>query len=163
MEMRHNRDTMTVAGRHGYGRESDNDEIEIIDLPQLKGMLRNVGEWSFTTVMWILWAYLFLPLINLIMWAVGGRHLYVTIIEEAHYHDIIGMIQKTGWFVLAIFLIMRGWGYYNYHRFGKRERRRSVPPASTQAMAVFFNLPQAAVERLQGQKEVIWMRRYEQS
>ena len=137
--------------------------ITVIDHPELKSVLRNMSEWSFTTVMWVLWVYLFLPLINLLLWIFGGHRIYITVVEEAHYRDAIQMFQNTGWCVLIIFLILRGWGYYNYHRFGKRERRKATPPVSTGQMADFFHVTEATVIRLRDQKEVVWEGRYESS
>lgn len=138
------------------GGPPEDSGIGIIDHPQLKSVLRNMGEWSFTTFMWVLWGYLFLPLVNILLWIFGGHLFYFTVFEEAHYRDAVDMFQKTGWFVLAVFLALRGWGVYNYHRFGKRDRRRSMPPASIGQLADFFNLPEATVARMQNQKEVEW-------
>jgi len=151
------------TGDGGDFKAYEDTRIEIIDRPQLRSTLRNVGEWSFTTIMWVLWGYFFLPMINLLLWLLGGGHILAVIIYQAHYRDLIRMIQTTGWFALAIFVVLRGWGYYNYHRYGKRERRLSVPPASTEALAAFFNLSEAATIRIQHQKEIIWEDRYERS
>lgn len=137
--------------------------IRIIDNPELKTVLRNMGEWSFTTFMWALWIYLFLPLINIILWIFGGHRFYLTVVEEARYRDVIAMFQNMGGFVLIVFLVLRGWGYYNYHRFGKRERRKASNPASAKQMGQFFHLTEDEVVALQHQKEVVWEKPYESS
>ena len=137
--------------------------IRIIDNPDLKTVLRNMGEWSFTTFMWILWVYLFFPLINILLWIFGGHRFYLTVVEEAHYRDVIAMFQNMGGFVLIVFLILRAWGYYNYHRFGKRERRKASLPTSAKQMGELFYLTEAEVVALQHQKEVVWERLYEKS
>ncbi len=137
--------------------------IVIIDRPDLKTVLRNMGEWSFTTFMWVLWVYLFLPIINILLWVFGGHRFYITVVQEAHYQDAIDMFQNTGWFVLIVFLILRGWGLYNYHRFGKRERRKQASPVSMDQMADFFQVTEATVARMRDQQEVVWDGRYEQS
>ena len=33
------------------------NDINIIDNPNLKGFFRNMGEWSFTVLMWGVWVY----------------------------------------------------------------------------------------------------------
>lgn len=149
------------TGDGGDSKVSENSPIEIIDRPQLRSTLRNVGEWSFTTIMWVLWGYFFLPMINILLWLLGGGHIYAVIIHQAHYRDLLRMIQTTGWFAIAIFVVLRGWGYYNYRRYGKKERRRAVPPASVESLAAFFNLSEATTRRLQHQKEILWEDRYE--
>lgn len=142
---------------------SGSSEIVIIDRPDLKTVLRNMGEWSFTTFMWVLWVYLFLPVINILLWVFGGHRFYITVVQEAHYQDAIDMFQNTGWFVLIVFLILRGWGLYNYHRFGKRERRKQASSVSMDQMADFFQVTEATVARMRDQQEVVWEGRYEQS
>jgi poly-beta-1,6-N-acetyl-D-glucosamine biosynthesis protein PgaD len=141
----------------------NNAGIAILDFPDLKGALRNMGEWSFTTFMWILWGYLFLPLLNILLWLIGVGHFYATIIVEAHYHDVMAMARQTGWLVIVVFLLLRGWGLYNYYRFGKSERRISVSPASTRQLAEFFGVAEDTVLQLRDQKEVIWEGCYERS
>ena len=44
--------------------------ITIEDNPKLRGRLRTAFEWSFTSFMWALWLYLFLPLVSLVLWVV---------------------------------------------------------------------------------------------
>ena len=131
-------------------------EIKIIDNPKLKSFIRNIGEWSFTTLMWGLWIYLFLPLLNVILWLLGFHLFYVKVIERGGYIHLLNLLGKMGWAVLLVFGILRLWGYYNYVRFGRKNRRKSVSPTTAVQLSGFFHLPPDQVLELQSKKEVVW-------
>ena len=131
-------------------------EIKIIDNPKLKSFIRNIGEWSFTTLMWGIWIYLFLPLLNVILWLLGFHLFYIKVIEKGGYIQLLNLLGKMGWAVLLVFGILRLWGYYNYIRFGKKNRRKSVSPTTADQLSEFFNLPRDQVLEMQSKKEVVW-------
>jgi biofilm PGA synthesis protein PgaD len=131
-------------------------EIEIIDNTKLKSFLRNVSEWSFTTLVWALWLYLFLPLLNIILWLLGIRFFYVEVIEKAGYLQLLNLFTKMGWSILVVFIVLRFWGYYNYFRFGKKDRRKFVSSTTVEQLSGVFNLPPEKIVELQSKKEVTW-------
>jgi biofilm PGA synthesis protein PgaD len=131
-------------------------EIEIIDNTKLKSFLRNVSEWSFTTLVWALWLYLFLPLLNIILWLLGIHFFYVEVIEKAGYLQLLNLFTKMGWSILVVFIVLRFWGYYNYFRFGKKDRRKFVSSTTVEQLSGVFNLPPEKIIELQSKKEVTW-------
>lgn len=131
-------------------------EIEIINNPKLKSLLRNVSELSFTTLMWALWLYLFLPLLNVILWLLGIRFFYVEVFEKAGYMQLLNLLGNMGWSILVVFAVLRLWGYYNYLKFGKKDRRKFVSFTTAEQLSGFFNLPPEQIVELQSKKEVIW-------
>jgi biofilm PGA synthesis protein PgaD len=131
-------------------------EIEIIDKPNLKNFLRNITELSFTSLMWGFWLYLFLPLLNILIWLLGIRYFYVEVIKLAGYKELLNLLVKTGWVILAVFLVLRLWGYYNYRRFAKRERRKNLPPDEREKMVVYFQIPLEKIQDIQSSKELVW-------
>jgi len=131
-------------------------EIEIIDKPKLKSFLRKITEMSFTSLMWGFWLYLFLPLLNLVLWLMGIRYFYIEVIELTGYNGLINLLFKIGWVILSVFLILRLWGYYNYWRFGKRERRKSLPSGTFEKLAEYFQVPLEQIQDIQSRKEVVW-------
>jgi poly-beta-1,6-N-acetyl-D-glucosamine biosynthesis protein PgaD len=131
-------------------------EVEIRDNPKLRSLFRNITEFTFTGFVWVLWAYLLLPLLNIVMWIVGLRFIEISVIEQLGYNEMIMLASKMGWIVLAVFLILRLWGFYNYKRFGKSSRRKSSPPVTSEQMAEHFKIPVEQVENMQLQKEIVW-------
>lgn len=131
-------------------------QIKIIDKPSFKSLPRKVAEWSFTTFMWALWLYLLLPLMNIVLWLLGFHYFFVEVVEKAGYLTLLGLLKKTGISVLVVFGAIRIWGHYNYLRFRKKERRKTVSAATTQQLSEFFQISQEHVLRLQSEKEVVW-------
>ena len=131
-------------------------EIDIKDTPELKSVLRNITEMSFTGVVWIIWIYLFLPIMNLFLWILGLKHISVTIIEQVGYKDFFDLMNKMGLIILIVFLVLRLWGYYNYFVFGKKNRRKSISPVTVKQIAKQFRLSEDEINNLQNQKEIHW-------
>lgn len=131
-------------------------EIEIIDNPKLKSLPRNISEWSFTTVMWAVWLYLLLPLANVILWLLGIHVFYIEVFEKAGYLQMLHLVARMGWIILVVFIVLRFWGYYNYLRFGKKNRRTFVSSTSIEQLSELFHLAPEQVDELQAQKEVTW-------
>ncbi len=129
-------------------------EIEIKDKPELRTFLRKVTELSFTGIVWGIWAYLFLPVLNIILWVLGIRYFQIKVIEEVGYLELLAMMNRLGWTILIVFLVLRIWGYYNYWRFGRRNRRNSVSPASIEQIARYYNIPSEELKQLISRKEI---------
>lgn len=131
-------------------------EIEIRDNPKLKSFLRNIMELTFTGFVWGIWAYLLLPLVNIVMWVVGLRFIEISVIEQLGYKEIIDLMGKMGWIVLIVFLILRLWGFYNYKRFGLNTRRKGSLPVTIEQLAAHFQIPAEQVKDMQSRKEIVW-------
>ena len=96
----------------------------IEDHPELRGFLRNSVEWSFTLAMWLLWIYFFLPLISLVLWGFGLVNVYQNLFRWDVLPQLHEVLKMVGVLVVVIFIVLRGWGYYNYYVFGRRNRRK---------------------------------------
>ncbi len=136
------------------------EPIEIIDNPSLRSVLRNIGESTFTTVMWALWVYLFFPIINIILWALGITSFYKKVIAHSEYLEFLDLLQNCGLTVFGIFLLLWFWGVYNYRWFGKRNRRFNSTMAAPGEMAEFFDVSVDRVLELRQQKEIKWTSLY---
>lgn len=129
-------------------------QIEIRDNPGLKSFIRNITELGFTGLMWGLWVYLFLPVLNIVLWMLGVKYFHQAVIAQFGYKELLALLDKMGWTVLAVFLILRLWGYYNYLRFGRRNRRIHVPQFTDDQMAEHFRIPLEDVRSMQAKKEI---------
>ena len=133
-------------------------EIEIKDDPKLKGLVRKITEMGITGVVWGLWAYMLLPILNAVMWIIGVKYFHYSLIEQLDFRELQGLLFSMGWTILAIFIVMRMWGYYNYLRFGKRNRRREAPVDSIENMAEHYKIPVDEIRKMQSEKEIVWYR-----
>ena len=130
------------------------NEIKIRQRPELKSILRNITEMTITTGIWVIWSYLLLPIINLVLWLFGVGVVYVEF-ERASYNGLILLLERLGWVVLVVFAILQLWGYYNYHRFGKKNRRKERPFDATAELARFFEMTPEQVVAIQSRKESV--------
>lgn len=132
--------------------------MEVPKKSKQKNLLRKVTELSVTTLIWGFWIYLFLPILTVLSWFLGIRIFTVEVIEHTGYLEFLVLVKALGWYVLALFLILRLWGYYNYWRFGKRNRRKASTPdhAVTQELADYFHMEVSAIQELRSLKEVVW-------
>lgn len=131
-------------------------EIIIIDRPGLKSFLRRTTELGFTTLIWGFWLYFLLPLLNIVLWLLGMRCFYVEVIEKAGHMHLLNLLTRIGVWTVAVFGILRLWGYYNYRRFGKKDRRRSVSSPTHQQLSELFQVPVEQIVELQSKKEAVW-------
>ncbi|MFQ5585725.1 MAG: poly-beta-1,6-N-acetyl-D-glucosamine biosynthesis protein PgaD [Thermodesulfobacteriota bacterium] len=129
-------------------------DIEIIDKPGLKSTVRKLSEMSVTSFIWLLWLYLFLPIVNILLWIVGVSTFYQELIVKTGYLHFLGLLNKMGLTVLVVFIIMRAWGYYNYRRFGKRNKRKSVPNVTPEELSEIFGLTPEEIVALRTRQEI---------
>jgi len=87
---------------------------------------------------------------------IGNTFFYVEVFEKAGYLQLLSLFSKMGWSILVVFAVLRFWGYYNYLRFGKKDRRKFVSPTTAEQLSGFFNLPPEQIVELQSKKEVTW-------
>ncbi len=137
------------------------DKPSLEDNASLRSIMRNATELSFTTLMWALWIYLFMPMLSLVLWGVGLPFIYKRLFTEEVLFQIVVLLKRMGWVVLIIFLLLRGWGLYNYYVFGKRNRRRKSDKVTLEELGLHFRITSDDVRLLQQSKEIVWVKPYD--
>jgi len=131
-------------------------EIEIIDAPEAKTLSRRLADGSITAFMWALWLYLLLPILNVVVWVAGIHFFYSAVIAPADARNILGLMSTVGWAILAVFVILRIWGLYNYWAFGRHDRRRAKDMSTIYGLARFHRIPPSRILALQDSREIVW-------
>ncbi|MGK0222581.1 MAG: biofilm PGA synthesis protein PgaD [Limisphaerales bacterium] len=118
----------------------------IIERPDLQSLAQRWGYRSVTVLCWLLWLYLFVPLLSFAAWFAGLSIIYQLLLQDldvdrlwsmlAVYFTGIGMF--TGTFLL--------WAFYSYMRFRNTERRQFAPIVDTQTLAASHGLDTETVE-----------------
>jgi len=112
---------------------------------------RRVGQ-IVSLIAWVIWIYLFTPIIALIGWVLG-----VELFQRYILDDPIGTLQAVQVYVLVIFIagvVFIGWASYNWLRFHKRERRHAPPPISSRQLAQRFGISTDEAEDIEHQRIV---------
>ena len=106
----------------------------IIEDPKLQTTGQKVLYGMLTLVFWMVWIYLWLPLITVAAWAFGvHRFVDFLLVEEG-----LAALHRVLHFYLIVIAVMGGtllaWANYNRLRFTGRERRKAVPVQRSSAL-----------------------------
>ncbi|MFN0299604.1 MAG: poly-beta-1,6-N-acetyl-D-glucosamine biosynthesis protein PgaD [Burkholderiales bacterium] len=104
----------------------------IIDKPELQTSRQRVLFGAATVTAWVMWVYLWLPIITLVGWYFGVRRFRDVMVTNS---GAVHFAQVVGWYALIIVGICGAlvcWALYNWARFHDA-KRRVVDPASVSA------------------------------
>jgi biofilm PGA synthesis protein PgaD len=125
----------------------------IIYRPQLEPPARRYLSRALTLVAWSLYFYLWLPLVTLAAWWLslrfGFEQLRVADAPPAIDRALFAMLGVVALCALVVFV---GWAEYNRLRYGRRERRRAVPPVTLDESASALGVTPALAAQLRGMR-----------
>ncbi|TNF86502.1 MAG: poly-beta-1,6-N-acetyl-D-glucosamine biosynthesis protein PgaD [Gammaproteobacteria bacterium] len=101
-----------------------------------------------TTLMWALYAYLWLPLISLGAWYIGVQFAYDLVLWDGGTESLVSLL--LGFLLILLFtaLVVILWSWVQRTRFAQHERRvssPSLPPAKEQA---YWKLSETSFEQI---------------
>ncbi len=109
-----------------------------------------------TTVFWMFWVYLWLPLISLLAWIFGIHIFEYEMLERGGYQSLLDLL---GIYFAVIFLMGGGlvaWAGYNILRFrGESERRKPGAAVTMEAQAQHFNVDAGQLEQWRKSQKLI--------
>jgi len=76
-----------------------------------------------TTILWLIYAYLWLPFISLIAWLIGIDFAYELVEQAGGPRNLVDLLISFGIALACIACIVIGWSVMQYWRFHDRERR----------------------------------------
>ena len=112
---------------------------------------RRIGQ-LISLAAWLVWIYLFTPLIALLGWAMG-----VQLFEEHILDDPLGTLKTVQIYAGVIGIagvVFIGWAGYNWFRFHNLERRRAPPPVGTHELARHFGITPEQAETVERDRVV---------
>jgi biofilm PGA synthesis protein PgaD len=107
-----------------------------------------------TTVLWVLYAYFWLPLISLLAWLAGIDFAYDMVIEAVGPENLIVLLL---WFLIMLLIIaaiVTGWSGIQYSRFANRDRRAEASPTDPAEMIALWGIDQGVFEELQSAQQI---------
>ena len=110
----------------------------IIERADLQTLRQRTIFGVLTFIFWILWAYLWLPLLALIAWLVGLEQAYKYMFVLGGYKDVVGLLGVYTLIILLMGGSLIGWAAYNILRYGKRAKRSSNEPPGLEEVARHF-------------------------
>jgi biofilm PGA synthesis protein PgaD len=106
-----------------------------------------------TLIAWVLYAYLWLPLLTVIAWVLGIRTSYIEVYMRNNHVDnqifiVIGVLALTATLLLV------GWAEWNRHKFGGTDRRATPSHVDVNDVAESLFAPMDISHRLSRAKSV---------
>jgi len=118
--------------------------------------IRKWTEYTVTTVFWIMWFYLILPIISLALWMAGYQLFVDEMLVHGGYASLLAELRNYGIVILSMSAIMVIWIKWNQRHYGLHNKRTHQPSAVTgpeQAEGAGLTLDQLV--QLQGSRHVI--------
>lgn len=104
----------------------------VINRPELQSPLQRVTTRGITLVFWVIWIYLWLPLISLVAWWVGIQLFREHMLDNDGYQTLFSDMHQYALTIAFIAVVLIGWARYNLLRFrdkGNRKASKHVDPA----------------------------------
>jgi biofilm PGA synthesis protein PgaD len=93
-----------------------------------------------TGFMWIVYTYLWAPLISLIAWLLGFEFAYDVMIRAGGFEYLKEVIWFYSIVVAAIFVVVAGWSTINRRRFAGHDRRQAIDAVPDSEIAAYFGI-----------------------
>ena len=120
----------------------------ILERPDLQTFAQRWGYRSVTVICWIVWLYLFVPLLSALAWFVGLSFIYSVLIQNlelAEFWEVLYIYALGIGCLTGIYLL---WAFYNYLRFRGATRRQFSAPSDDERMAAVHGLSLNELVRL---------------
>ena len=112
----------------------------IINRPSLQSSQQRIIYPVLTFLFWLLWIYIWLPLVSLIAWGFGVQLYYDEMILN---HGLEALMNMAGIYAMVVLLIgtmLISWAVYNLKRFRNKERRSAIEKLSNEKLAEHFHV-----------------------
>lgn len=119
-----------------------------INVPELLSRRRRLSDAFVTGLMWLVYTYLWAPLVSLIAWMLGFEFAYDVMIRSG---GIQGLKNVLGWYGLmlgCIIIVVTCWSLVNRLRFSGRERRHGASTVDDDELASTFGVELIALRKL---------------
>ena len=120
---------------------------EYIDKPEY--VRRKGAGYGLMAVGWLLWMWLFAPLLTGLLWWLEGQVVYAQVMGQSQPMTSISLM-KLSFGIGVLIVCLLAWASYNWARFHRAERRRPLDNATEEELAQSF-----AVEL----RDIVQMRR----
>lgn len=103
-----------------------------------------------STLGWLVWLYLFAPLLSLVAWGLGYHRLDLYVLSSTpHVLLTLGLYASA---VIVAGLLLLLWAVYNLLRFGSKDRRAAAPPVSDIELVQAFRINRDQLAQLHAGK-----------
>lgn len=112
----------------------------IIERPELQTIYQRYGSMTLTAFFWMVWFYIWTPLITLVCWWFGIEFIYTEIFTYASFKFFIDDVRQ---YLMAISILCAGlifWSNYNFLRFRNASRYKECQAVSLEEISHYSNI-----------------------
>ncbi|WP_353144311.1 poly-beta-1,6-N-acetyl-D-glucosamine biosynthesis protein PgaD [Acinetobacter pragensis] len=124
---------------------------EYIDKPEY--VRRKSAGYGLMAIGWVIWMWLFLPVLTLLFWWFEGTVVYTQVVEQTQPMTSISVLKLMvciGIFISALFI----WASYNWVRFHGEDRRQSPENIDDAGLARSFNIQPHEIVQMRQSKNI---------
>lgn len=121
----------------------------IIDRADLQSVQQRTISGVLTLIFWAAWAYLWLPVLALLAWAVGLQQAYKYMIVLGGYEEVLRLLGIYALIILLLGGSLAAWATYNILRYGEIEKRYENRILTIDELARYFRQESAVVGKWQ--------------
>jgi len=114
----------------------------IIENTLLKTKIRTGTEITITFAAWLLWIYLFMPLLTLFLWLLGIRFVLMEYFKLSTIEGLVNVIVLYSVIIAFLWIIFEVWSIYNWWLFAGKDRRRKNEVVQDEELCEYFGISQ---------------------
>ncbi len=119
-----------------------------INVPEMLSRRRRLSDAFVTGLMWMVYSYLWAPLISLVAWILGFEFAYDVMIRSGGIQGLKNVLSWYGLMLCCITIVVTCWSIMNRLRFSGRERRRGASIVDDYALAESFGIEMSELRKL---------------
>jgi biofilm PGA synthesis protein PgaD len=127
----------------------------IIEKPELQSNIHRYGWGSVTFIFWMIYIYLWLPLITLVAWWFGAKLFNLQMIQLEGYKGLLGNLGLYTVIIVVISLILIGWAELDRMRFKDKLRRLVNNTITVGEIAKKYNMHEHELTQLRQKKSML--------
>lgn len=127
---------------------------EIIRRPDLQPRTQRWVFRTFTVLAWTVWIYLFLPLLGLLLWALGIERFLRLIIVPGTQGQMLALFAFVG-ILAAAALVIVGWSRFSAHRARTAPRPDEPRPVTDTMTCERFRITPDMLETIRSNRIIV--------
>jgi biofilm PGA synthesis protein PgaD len=105
-----------------------------------------------TVLMWVLYAYLWMPVISLLAWYVGYEFAFEMVEDAGGVENLTDLLKSFGISIAVIACIIISWSMSQYWRLHNKNRRTGSPPPEKGAEQEMWGITEVEFDRIRNGK-----------
>jgi biofilm PGA synthesis protein PgaD len=118
--------------------------------------LQRAAEFTVTTLFWLAWLYLIMPLVSLLLWMLGVELFVEVMITRGGYQALLEELVHYSLVILGLLAATLIWVNWNLRHYGQHNKRTLQPqPVSIEELAAYSRLSRTEITGMQTDRQLL--------